>query len=60
MIDEDVDGEEFDERVVGVKLAEVDVCKADGVVDQEEEATAAVTPAITPHNGVTIEFGFTS
>ena len=56
MVDEDTDGEKFDEGIVGVKLAEIDVGEVDGVVDQEEEAAAAVARPVTPDNGVAIEF----
>ena len=49
VFDEDGDAEEFDVGVVGVDAAEIEVGVGDGVVDEEEEATATVGAAVTTH-----------
>ena len=47
----------FDAGIVGVEAAEVDVDVVDGVLDEEEEAAAAVPGAIAPDHGEALEAG---
>ena len=43
-------------RVVGVDVAEIDVEKTDGVMNQKKKSAPTVAATITTNNGVVIEF----
>ena len=46
---------EFDAGIVGIKTAKIDVDEVDGVLDEEEEASAAVPGAIAPDHSEALE-----